>query len=183
MSADDTSPVDTDHAPVPLVRALSEIEQHVRSDGWDQPPRLYALAETNDLLAREPALAAQLGIDHGSVATGLLTPIEQEIGERSLDDLLASIAWPETVDGCALAVERIVLPPGVEDEMPDDETDAVTWAQRHPSRADVRVIVGVLRDGTRSSVLRVRGHEDETDLIVDAELSPELGDALVATFA
>lgn len=183
MSADKTTPVETNHGPMPLVRALSEIEQHVRPDGWDQPPRLYALAETGDLIAREPELADQLGIDLGSTLAGSLTPIEQEVGSRSLEDLLTSIAWPETVDGCALAVERIVLPPGAEDDMPDDETAAVTWAQQHPSRTDVRVIVGVLRDGTHTSVLRVRGHDADTDLIVDAELSPELSDALMSTFA
>ena len=181
MGPEDTTPT-TDNAPSPLMRAVAEIEAHVREEGWDQPPRLYALAATTDLVTREPGLAGELGVDVDDLPPGALTPIEQEIGEQSIDDLLSTISWPETVDGCALALERIVLPPGAEEDMPDDSLSANDWAARHPARADVRVVVGVLRDGRRTSVLRIRGHEDDTDLIRGAELSPELGDALASTF-
>jgi hypothetical protein len=167
----------------PLLRALSEIESHVASQGWDQPPRLYALAPTAELLAREPALASQLGLDAGAQAPGTLTPIEQEVPTTSIDDLLATITWPETVAGCALVVERIVLPPAAEDTMPHDPDVATSWAQNHPKRTDVRIVVGVLRDGRQSSVMRVRGHDDESDLIRDPEFSPDLGAALAATFS
>ena len=167
----------------PLLRALSEIESHVASQGWDQPPRLYALAPTDELLAREPALAGQLGLDAAPQAPGSLTPIEQEVPTTSIDDLLATITWPETVAGCALVVERIVLPPAAEDTMPDDPDAATSWAQNHPKRTDVRIVVGVLRDGRQSSVMRVRGHDDESDLIRDPEFSPDLGAALAATFS
>jgi hypothetical protein len=167
----------------PLLRALSEIESHVASRGWDQPPRLYALAPTAELLSREPALASQLGLDSADNAPGSLTPIEQEVPTTSIDDLLATITWPETVAGCALVVERIVLPPAAEDTMPHDQDTATSWAQNHPERTDVRIVVGVLRDGRQSSVMRVRGHDDESDLIRDPEFSPDLGAALAATFS
>ncbi len=141
--------------------------------GWDQPPRLYALAPTEEVKRRQPDLADRLG-------RGTLTPIEQDLPGKSLEELLTTIAWPETVVGCVLAVERIVLPPEAEDAMPEGDDDAaVDWAQRHPDRTDVRVVVGVLRDGSRASLLRVRGADD--NLIKDAELSPELGDALAKT--
>jgi hypothetical protein len=182
MSTDDDATIATNHTPSALVRAVSEIEQHVGADGWDQPPRLYALAPTLDLIDREPNLADQLDVDVPNTPDDSLTPIEQEIGDRPIEDLLASIAWPDTVTGCALVIERIVLPPGVEDDMPDDTVEASQWAQNHPERADVRLVVGVLRDGERTSVLRVRGHEDEGDLIRDSELAPELGEALAETF-
>jgi hypothetical protein len=167
----------------PLLRALSEIESHVASRGWDQPPRLYALAPTAELLSREPALASQLSLDSAADAPGSLTPIEQEVPTTSIDDLLATITWPETVAGCALVVERIVLPPAAEDTMPHDPDTATNWAQNHPERTDVRIVVGVLRDGRQSSVMRVRGHDDESDLIRDPEFSPDLGAALAATFS
>jgi hypothetical protein len=167
----------------PLLRALSEIESHVASQGWDQSPRLYALAPTAELLAREPALASQLGLDPAVQAPDSLTPIEQEVPMTSIDDLLATITWPETVAGCALVVERIVLPPAAEDTMPHDPDAATSWAQNHPKRTDVRIVVGVLRDGRQSSVMRVRGHDDESDLIRDPEFSPDLGAALAATFS
>jgi hypothetical protein len=167
----------------PLVRALSEIESHVANRGWDQPPRLYALAPTDDLIAREPGLARELGLDGAAPAPGSLTPVEQEMPTTSIDDLLATITWPETVAGCALVVERIVLPPAAEETMPADPDDATSWAQNHPERTDVRIVVGVLRDGRRSSVMRVRGHDAESDLIRDPEFSPDLGTALAATFS
>ncbi|MBB5785806.1 PPA1309 family protein [Jiangella mangrovi] len=168
--------------PNALVRAIAEIEQHVRGDGWDQPARLYALASTNDLLTREPDLAARIGIEADSPADSL-TPIEQDVAGRPIEDLLVEITWPDTVAGCALVLERIVLPPGAEEQMPDDDGAAASWAQQHPDRSDVRVVVGVMRDGTRASVLRIRGHEADDELIRGAELSPELGNALAETFS
>lgn len=171
----------TDDQPSTLVRAIAEIEQHVRGDGWDQPARLYALAPTADLLAREPALAASLGLDSDAPADSL-TPIEQDVTGRPIEDLLLEITWPDTVAGCALALERIVLPPGAEEQMPDDEVAATRWAQQHPDRSDVRVVIGVMRDGRRASVLRIRGHEADDELVRGAELSPELGNALAETF-
>ena len=153
------------------------------SRGWDQPPRLYALAPTDELVAREPALANQLGLDTAAQTPGPLTPVEQEVPTASIDELLATITWPETVAGCALVVERIVLPPAAEDAMPQDPDAATSWAQNHPERTDVRIVVGVLRDGRQSSVMRVRGHDDESDLIRDPEFSPDLGAALAATFS
>ena len=43
-----------------LVAALLEIERHVGHGGWDAPARLFALVPTEQLLAAEPSLAAQL---------------------------------------------------------------------------------------------------------------------------
>lgn len=162
-----------------LARAVVEIERHVADAGWDQPPRLYALAPTDELLDREPALAAQVE----SADAGELTPVEQGLPDQTLDDVLATIAWPPTVVGCALAVERVVLPPGAEDGMPTFPGDAARWAAAHPDRSEVRIVVGVLRDGARTSVLRVRGHDDDGDLLRDPELAPELTEALAATLA
>jgi hypothetical protein len=181
LSANGTQP---DNSSSPLAKAVAEIESHVSDDGWDQPARLYALAPTHDVIARQPALAGQLGVDTDSpLAGGSLTPIEQELDERPLDELLPTISWPEAVDGCALVVERIVLPPGAEDDMPDDGEVAASWAQRHPERSDVRIVVGVLRDGSHTAVLRVKGHDEPADLIHDADISTDLIDALAATFA
>ena len=46
-----------------LQELLVEIERHVGVAGWDQPPQLFALARTADLVVREPEFAAQLGLD------------------------------------------------------------------------------------------------------------------------
>jgi hypothetical protein len=169
--------------PTPLARAVAEIERHVADDGWDQPARLYALAPTDDLVTLEPGLADRVGIDADIPPADSLTPVEQELPDQALEEVLATIAWPGTVVGCALALERIVLPPDAEDGMPDDDVAAAHWAANHPDRAEVRIVVGVTRDGARSSLLRVRGHEDDADLVRDPELAPELAEALAATFA
>lgn len=171
-----------DPAP-PLARAVAEIERHVADDGWDQAPRLFALAPTADLLSREPALVDQLGLGGQEPAPDQLTPIEQELPLRQLEDVLGTVAWPSTVVGCALALERIVLPPAAEESMPAAAPEAAAWAARHPDRADVRIVVAVLRDGARSSVLRVRGHDHDNDLLRETDLAPDLADALAATFA
>jgi hypothetical protein len=42
-------------------------------------------------------------------------------------------------------------------------------------------VVGVLRDGSTSCVLRVRGHEAEHDLVRDPEVSTDLVLALAET--
>jgi hypothetical protein len=168
-------------SPSQLARTVDEIEGHVGAAGWEQPPRLYALASTNDLLNKEPALAEQLGIGSSTSVEGSLIPIEQELPDKSLEELLASITWPESVVGAALALERIVLPPGAEEAIPDD-SEVNDWAQEHPERTDVRIVVAVLREGPRASVLRVRGHESDNDLIRNPDFTPDLGEALADTF-
>jgi hypothetical protein len=170
-----------DQASSPLVQAIDEIEQHVRADGWDQRPRLYALAPTGELLEREPDLANRLGLKHTYVHHDSLTPIEQNVPDQPIEDLLPTIAWPDTVRGCALAIERIVLPPGAEEDVPEDAEDAVAWAQNHPQRTDVRIVVGVLRDGSRTAVIRIRGHDEDDEILRDTELAPDIGNALADT--
>src|SRR5918993_3982634 len=141
-----------------LAPALVEIEEHVADAGWDQPPRLFALAESTDLAVREPALATRLGLD-GSPG---LTPVEQDgvPADRPLDDVLAGIVWPDGVVGAVVVVERIVLPPEAEDELPAEDAAAVSYAAEHPARTDVRLVAGVLRSGQRAAALRVRGHDE-----------------------
>jgi hypothetical protein len=99
----------------------------------------------------------------------------------SIEEALATIAWPEAVTGCALVVERVVLPPEAEEQMPEGETEALAWLSEHPLREDVRMVVGVLRDGTRHSALRLRKHDKNDEVLSEADLVPALADALAAT--
>ena len=43
-----------------LLAALVELEHHVAQAGWDAPARLFALVETDALVAAEPDLARSL---------------------------------------------------------------------------------------------------------------------------
>ena len=74
-----------------------------------------------------------------------------------------------------------MLPPSAEVELVGIEDPAAT-AATHPERREVRMAVGVLRDGSRESVLRLRGREGDTDeLVTGGDLTPGLAEALFAT--
>ncbi|MDP9497735.1 MAG: hypothetical protein M3P46_08770, partial [Actinomycetota bacterium] len=55
-------------------------------------------------------------------------------------------------------------------------------AARRPDAREVRMVVGVVRDGSRASVLRLRGTEQD-DLLTGPDLAPALAEALLATLA
>ncbi|PWV70969.1 hypothetical protein SAMN05421630_11647 [Prauserella marina] len=171
------------------VSALArEVEEFVAAAGWDQRPQLFALVSTAELLRQQPELAGQLDADSA------LTPVAQdELPEDDLADALARIAWPDVVRGCALAQEIIVLPPDAEAELPAvDEAGGAGDIERlrkaaadHPRRTEARLVAAVLRDGSASCVMRLRGVDEageETDeIIAHPELAPNLVDALRAT--
>ncbi len=161
-----------------LTAALIEVEHHVARSGWDQPARLFALVRTADLIAAEPGLAEHLG--HGP--SDGYTSIEQEEFSAGADlgATLAGIAWPPAVHGCALALERTFVPPEVEAELPDDPQQAALVVAEHPRRLDLRVVVGVTREGGQHGVARIRG--DEQDLLGGDDLVPALTLALSRTF-
>jgi hypothetical protein len=163
-----------------LEEVVLDLERHSAEVGWDAPPRLYALVETAELRAEEPELADRLGLpsDVETIAALEQPPLPED---GSIEDVLASIAWPDGVAGCALVMERIVLPPDAEDELPEAEADAASYVADHPGREDVRLVVGVLRDGTRHSAIRSRTHDTEDEVLSGPDLVPALANALAAT--
>lgn len=168
-----------------LIAALIELERHVGAGGWDQAPRLFALVNTDSMIAAEPQLATQLGLV-GSADGGhpdALTAVEQD-HFRPSDDLLedlASIFWPETVHGCALSLESTFLPPGAEADIPDDPALATQYVSTHEDRLELRVVMGVDRDGHSHGVARLRSEPDE--LLGSPDMVPGLTEALVRTLA
>jgi hypothetical protein len=169
----------------PLTRAVLEIDEYASGLGWDQPARLFALVDTARLRAQEPSLAAQLGLEDEPETTGL-TPVEQDeiSADQPLDEFLGTIAWPDAVVGCALTVERLMLPPSAEAAVPDDLDGSrlAQWVAEHPDRQEVRMTVAVLRDGTRESALRLREKDAPAEVLTGSDLVPGLAEALAATF-
>lgn len=165
-----------------LAAAVREIEAHAAEAGWDQPSRLYALVPTADLLAREPGLAAAMGIDEASAA-GSLTPVEQDHTpvDKSLEDVLGQIMWPAEVFGCAAVVERLVLPPEADDQIPDEPAAAEEFAANHPERQEVRIVAGATRDGATFCALRFRSHDDAESVVQSPDLVPALLELLQST--
>ncbi|MEV6281579.1 PPA1309 family protein [Kribbella sp. NPDC051770] len=180
MHAIDNLPADA------LSRAVVEIEKHVSSAGWDQPAQLFALVPTKELLAAEPQLAAELGADD---AAQPLTPVAQGelpggVEDGDLAEVLGQIEWPEGVSGCALAIERVVLPASVESGLPDAESDAelARMAASDPRRHEVRMVAAVLRDGQQFGAVRLRTHDEDSAVLTGSDLVPTLCQVLSLTF-
>ena len=134
---------------------------------------------TAGLLEREPHLRDQLGQGENDA----LTAIEQEglPDTASLESILARLAWPEEVDGVALAVERLVVPPEAERDLPDSPEQAAEALAAHPDRKDVRLLVAVLRDGESACLLRQRDHDTDDKVASGPDIAPGLVQALSAT--
>lgn len=155
-----------------LADAVAEVEAFVGEAGWDSAPRLFALVETDQLLAADPSLTGQLD------PASRFTPIAQdEFLAGDLQDSLAGIGWPDGVAGCVLVREILVLPPGAAAAVGDDP-DA---AARHPDRVEARLAAGVLR-GVRGGACLMRLRTESGDLLRGADLAPGLVQALAATF-
>ncbi|MEV5969183.1 PPA1309 family protein [Streptomyces sp. NPDC051921] len=178
------SPSGPPMAASPLTRAVLEIDEYASGLGWDRPARLFALVDTAKLRAQEPKLAAQLGAGADSTT---YTPIEQEElpAGKPLDEFLGTIAWPDAVAGCALTVERLMLPPSAEAAVPKglNEAGLAKWVAAHPDRQEVRMTVAVLRDGAREAAIRLREKDSPNEVLTGPDLVPGLADALAATFA
>lgn len=176
-----------------LARSVHEVIDHVDADGWGSGPRMFGLVPTALIAAAEPTLLDQL--EDGSE----LTPVEQDAfpddvdgGSPALDEFLSTMSWPESIVGCILVQEIVVLPPSAEHDVlaPTSTTDADaaarTAALAHPEKREARLIVGVLRDGPSRSLLQLRPEEDddpfgEMDLRTSGNLAPHLVNALYDT--
>ncbi|WP_165986729.1 PPA1309 family protein [Streptomyces sp. YIM 98790] len=185
----------------PLTRAVLDIDSYAAGLGWDLPARLFALVDTVRLREHQPELADRLAPEGtGGEAAGeappgdasgpAYTPVEQDElpPDVPLDEFLATIAWPEAVDGCALTLERLMLPPGAEAEVPqelrgEENAEALgAWVAGHPQRQEVRMTVGVLRSGAREAAIRLRAKDSDQEVLTGRDLVPGLAEALAATF-
>jgi len=171
---------DSARADAPLQAVVVEVESHVAEAGWDQPPQLFSLVETEQLLREQPQLTATMGLVAG--IPGTLTPVQQEpLGDGPLDEQLGALVFGREVLGVILVREVLVLPPAAEASLAEVD-DAAAAAVGHPDRREVRLVVGVVRDGGRACVLRLRGTDGDADeRLGGPDLAPALADALLAT--
>jgi hypothetical protein len=180
-----------DPAPSPRQQAVTvvvrELERHAAvTGGWDGPVRLFALIRTAEAVRRDEGLADRLPVDVLEAALAdpeHLTAIEQEDLPEApgLGDLLAGIAWPDTVDGAAIVLESSVVPSEVEAALPPDEDEAARVLADHPAKQELRMAAAVLRDGTGSCAVRSRANDHDALVSVGPELVPALLQVLQAT--
>ncbi len=158
----------------PLRETALEIAEVAGSAGWDLPPRLYALVRTSSLISDEPALARELGVSADDVDDSY-TAVEQDDlpADRTFEDFVTEIVWPPQVDGTAVVLERLMLPPDAEDALPDDESEVSDFVADHPDRHEVRRPVAVTRDGQALCIADVRGSDELAE-------GPDLVPGLVA---
>jgi len=183
---DQTPPASTP-AQDSLGAAVVEIERHVATAGWDGPVRVFALVRTAEAIEKDPAITSILTPDvvaRAKFDAHHLTSIEQEDlpPAASLGELLARLAWPESVDGTAVVTERIVVPPEAEEDLPEDPEAATAALLAHPQRQDMRMAVGVLRSGESWCAIRLKSADDDSSVAQGSDLVPELVSALLTTF-
>lgn len=168
---------------------MTETEAHVAAFGWDQPVRVFALVRTNEALAADPDVAELLDaatVEESRTDPELLMVVEQEglPAAADLEHLLAQLAWPESVHGAAISVERLVLPPAAQEEAEaiTDAAERLAFLQARPDREAIRMVVGVLRSGESWCALRSRAHDDDASVYQGEQLVPGLVEALATTF-
>lgn len=172
----------------PLLECALEAERYVAAAGWDQPIRLFALVDQNHFVAVEPGLAGHLSGDgsanlsEGPEGLAYVTIEQEDLPPHDgVEDLLGTLAWPPEVDGVAVALERIVLPPGAEADLPEDPGALSAALVDHPDRADIRILAAVVRSGERVCLVRQRAHDSDDKVASGEEIAPDLLDALALT--
>ena len=164
-----------------LQETVLEIERECAKAGWSRGIVLYALVPTADVIESAPEMAAALA-DKSPTS---LTAIEQEDVELTgtIEDFLGTISWSAEVFGAALVLERVIVneEPPSEFEGELSEAALAEWVVEHGQ--EVRMVVGVLRDGSKECAMRMRAYDDENAIMGGSELLPGMAEALALTFA
>lgn len=186
MSEPSSEPALPTAVQVALANVVHDIELAASRAGWDHAPSLYALVPTKDLLEQHdvPAdIADQLRRGWDGTGAHLSAIIQEDLPEDDLEEVLGRLAWPDSVAGAALTVERIIVPPEVEEQAPADPEAAVEFISNHPERQDVRLAAGVLRSGESWTAVRARAFDQDDKVGSGTNLVPGLVEALHASFA
>ena len=171
---------------IALAHVVLDIEKAASLVGWDHAPSLYALVRTATLL-EQPELPDDLKDALRSEWDGtdahLSAIVQEDFQGGDLEEMLAHLAWPESVVGAALSVERVIVPPEVEAEAPSDPDEALAFISNHPRATDVRIAAGALRGGETWSALRARTFDSDDKVGQGSQLVPGLTDALLASLS
>ena len=113
-----------------LAHVVLDIEKAASLVGWDHAPSLYALVRTATLLD-QPDLPEELKDalrqEWDGTDTHLSAIIQEDFQGEDLEDMLAHLAWPPSVVGAALSLERVIVPPEVEAQAPEDPDEALAF--------------------------------------------------------
>lgn len=168
-----------------LRAVVSEIENGAARVGWDRPPSIYALVPTAQLMTT-PEVPADVLADLETAWDGsdshLSAILQESVAGDELEELLPKLAWPDSVWGAALTVERVIVPPAVEEAAPEDPDEALAFISNHPLATDVRLTIGVTREGDSWCAIRTRAFDDAGNVGTGETLVPSLVEALQIGF-
>lgn len=169
---------------IALAHVVVDIERTAARVGWDHAPTLYALVRTQDFLQHDglpEELVASIRAEWDGSPEALSAIIQDDLYSDDLENVLGHLAWPPTVVGAALTVERVIIPPEVEEQAPEDPEEAIAFISAHPARTEVRLAAGALRSGETWVALRARPFDSDDKVGQGSELAPGLTDALLAS--
>lgn len=167
-----------------LQKVTAEIEHGTAKLGWDRPPALYALVKTSTLLGQPdlpPDIAQQVRAEWDGGDNHLSAILQEQMPEDNIEEMLPRLAWPEDVLGAVVCVERVIVPPEVEQQAPDDEDAAIEFISNHPQRTEVRLVVSALRSGETWSMIRARDFDADETVASGDNLVPQLAELLTAS--
>ena len=161
-----------------LAHVVLDIEKAASLVGWDHAPSLYALVRTATLLDQPDLpeeLKGALRQEWDGTDTHLSAIIQEDFQGEDLEEMLAHLAWPPSVVGAALSLERVIAP--------EDPDEALAFISNHPKATDVRIAAGALRSGETWSALRARTFDSDDKVGQGSQLVPGLTDALLASLS
>lgn len=165
-----------------LRTCVRDIDTHAAELGWDRPPLLFALVPTHDLVEAGADLAGEDTDELRRVladAPDHLTAVYQDdLAASDLGDIVETVTFSKAVSGCALAIERTILPSEAEADLPDDPEEAAVYARNHPDCRDVRITAARLRTGEMWCALRSRDNDSDDLVMTGEDLVPDLTEAL-----
>jgi hypothetical protein len=116
------------HPTADLLTVLRDLDRHVAHDGWEQPPRLFAIV-----------------VEASGVS--MVEQPWQSTGETLLGDL-AQITWPPDVTGAALSVHRVLEPDHevrvTVGALRDQQVASAVRYRSHDSDDQVAIAAGVM---------------------------------------
>lgn len=178
----ETVPTAPTAAELAVANTAYSIDRELAGLGWDQAPALFALVKTANLLKQDlpdevrESAAAQVKEDPNHY-TAVLQDMDTDLLQK-----LPDIWWPDEVDGAAIALEQIALPPAAEADIPSEAKAREDFLANHPDRDDIRLVVAVLREGESWCTLRARSADTASKVAGGSMLVPDLVRALWRTF-
>lgn len=145
--------------------------------GWGHAPSLYAPIVTRALL-NQPGLpvdiAAQMRGGRDDSEEHLPTIVQEDLAEDEFEEMLVRLAWSSQAQGAALTVERLVVPPEVKEQAPEDPEGVLKFISDHPSGTSVCLAVGALCSGESRCVLRMKAFDSDDKVRQGSNLLPNL---------